>query len=136
MKKTNKFEGILSFLAYLAMVFSFTFVEGRVRLMAFLAFGLVFTILSIYYAKEEDFTIFSNFIKFFLSFLNITSLVYFLEEYFKTSYFGNLLETIYGPFFEKNIDTNLFLAGIFLITSIILIGYSRLKMGEDYGEEK
>lgn len=136
MKKTNVFEGAKIILALLALVFSFFYVKGNVKLAIFLFIGLVFLILSIMYAENKKIDTLKEFIKFFLCFLNITSLIYLAERIINVSYFNSVLESLYRPLFEKDIRTSIFMVAIFIITTIVLIGFNRLNLGEEDGKER
>lgn len=136
MKKTNVFERVKIILTLLALVFSFFYVKGNIRLAIFFFISLVFLILSILYAENKKFDSLKEFIKFLLCFLNITSLTYFGEKFAKVSYFDSLLKSLYEPLFEKGIRTNIFMAAIFIITTIVLIGFNYLNLGEEDGEER
>lgn len=136
MKRTDVFERVKITLTLMALVFSFIYVKGNIRLAIFFLIGLIFLILSILYAKNEKFDSLKEFIKFFISFLNITSLIYFGEKLAKVSYFDSVLKLLYKPLFENGIRTNIFMAAIFVTTAIILIGFNRLNLGEEDGEER
>lgn len=120
----------------MALMFSFSYVKETKKIAIFLVFGLVFIIFSILYAKKNDLGGLSESIKFILCFLNITSLVYFLEKISKTSYFDMLNSSLYQPLYAKGVNTDIFLLAIFVATSILLLSFNRLSLGEDYGKER
>lgn len=136
MKKTKTFEQIKILLAFFALIISFSYVKESLKLAIFLIFSLVFIIFSILYAKSKEFDSLNEVMKFFLCFLNLTSLVYFIEKLTKTSYFDSVNKIIYEPLFEKGINTRIFLLAIFVASTILLVVISRLSLGEDYGEER
>jgi hypothetical protein len=136
LKKTKTFEQIKILLAFFALIISFSYVKESLKLAIFLIFSLVFIIFSILYAKSKEFDSLNEVMKFFLCFLNLTSLVYFIEKLTKTSYFDSVNKIIYEPLFEKGINTSIFLLAIFVASTILLVVISRLSLGEDYGEER
>lgn len=118
----------------MSLLLSFPFVKDGLRLVVYLLVGFVFIGLSIVHAGNKGFTVLSEVIKFLLCFINLTSLIYLLEHASKAVYFKSILSTIYGPFFNKGVNTNIFFLAIFIVTSILLLGFKRLNVGEEDGK--
>ncbi|MDD7306545.1 MAG: hypothetical protein PUG67_08150 [Peptoniphilaceae bacterium] len=130
MKQREKFQQIKIILALIALLLSFPYVNGKLNLVLFFLVALIFIVMTILYAVKEALDTVSSVVKFILCFLNISSLIYFVEEFTKVDYFKTVTKNIYGPLFEKGINTNIFLLFIFVVTSILIFVFNRLNVGE------
>lgn len=136
MKKEKSFDTLKIIMAFLSLILSFYYVKGNIKISIFsIAAFLFFVIILLFTAKNQLITI-NNFIKFFLCFLNISSLFYFTEKIFNISYFKTIFKIIYKPLFEKNVYTSFFMSIIFVMTVLLLVGFNSLNLEEYNGEER
>lgn len=134
MKKEKYFKQIKVFLILFFISISFMFLKDKIKIALFLGFSFFLILFTSFYINQNKLDGFKEILKILLSFINISSLVYLLEDFFNTRYFDFLIKKIYPNLFEKGINTKLFMITIFAMTSVLLILFNRLNLGEKDGQ--